>query len=60
MVIAAESRVHPDIASVILARGLVPDGESIRGWMSVEGDGGTAVRDPCRRERASSIKSSWF
>ena len=38
MVIAAEARVHVDIASVIVARGLVPDRESIKGWMSVEGD----------------------
>ena len=38
MVIATESRVQVDVASVIVGRGLVPDKESIKGWMSVEGD----------------------
>ena len=37
MVIAVETRFHPDIASVIVARGLVPTRDSIKGWMSVQG-----------------------
>ncbi|MCY3862241.1 MAG: hypothetical protein OXG67_09805 [bacterium] len=45
MVIATENRVHTDIASVIVARGLVPDKESIRGWMSLEGDTVSFTRD---------------
>lgn len=45
IVIAVESRVHPDVASVIVARGLAPDRESIRGWTSVEGDTVSFTRD---------------
>lgn len=45
MVIATENRVHTDIASVIVARGLVPDKESIQGWMSVEGNTVNFTRD---------------
>ena len=45
MVIAAKARVHVDIASVIVNRGLVPDKESIKGWMSVEGDTVSFTRD---------------
>ena len=45
MVIAAKARVHADIASVIVGRGLVPDKESIKGWMSVEGDTVSFTRD---------------
>ena len=45
MVIATESRVHPDIASVIVGRDLVADKDSIKGWMSVEGDTVSFTRD---------------
>lgn len=45
MVIATESRIHTDIASVIVDRGLVPDKEAIKGWMSVEGDTVSFTRD---------------
>ena len=45
MVIAAKARVHVDIASVIVNRGLVPDKESIKGWMGVEGDTVSFTRD---------------
>lgn len=45
MVIAAKARVHVDIASVIVNRGLVPDKESIKGWMSVEGNTVSFTRD---------------
>ena len=45
MVVAVNSRKHPDVASVIVARGLVPDKESIRGWTSVEGDTVSFTRD---------------
>ena len=45
MVIATENRIHTDIASVIVARGLVPDKESIRGWMGVEGNTVSFTRD---------------
>lgn len=45
MVLAVETRVRVDIASVIVARGLVPDKESIRGWMSVEGTTVSFTRD---------------
>ncbi len=45
MVLAVESRVHVDIAAVIVARGLVPDKESIRGWMGVEGNTVSFARD---------------
>lgn len=45
MVIATENRSHPDMASVIVARGLVPDKESIRGWMGVEGNTVSFTRD---------------
>lgn len=45
MVLAVESRVHVDIAAVIVARGLVPDKESIRGWMGVEGNTVSFTRD---------------
>lgn len=45
MVVAVISRTHPDVASVIVARGLVPDKESIQGWISVEGDTVSFTRD---------------
>ncbi len=45
MVVAVISRTIPDVASVIVARGLVPDKESIRGWTSVEGDIVSFTRD---------------
>ena len=45
MVIGVESRVHADIAAVIVSRGLVPDKESIQGWMSVEGNTVSFTRD---------------
>ncbi len=45
MVIAAKARFHVDIASVIVNRGLVPDKESIKGWMGVEGDTVSFTRD---------------
>ncbi|MCY3635488.1 MAG: hypothetical protein OXH23_07770 [bacterium] len=45
MVVAVNSRTQPDVASVIVARGLVPDKESIRGWTSVEGDTVSFTRD---------------
>ena len=45
MVVAVISRTLPDVASVIVARGLVPDKESIRGWTSVEGDTVSFTRD---------------
>ena len=45
MVVAVISRTRPDIASVIVARGLVPDKESIQGWISVEGDTVSFARD---------------
>ena len=45
MVLAVEGRVHVDIAAVIVARGLVPDKESIRGWMGVEGNTVSFTRD---------------
>ncbi|MDE0581090.1 MAG: procyclic acidic repetitive family protein [bacterium] len=45
MVLAVESRVHADVAAVIVARGLVPDKESIRGWMGVEGNTVSFTRD---------------
>lgn len=38
MVVAAISRTSPDIAALIVARGLVPDRGSIQGWMSLEGN----------------------
>ncbi|MYL09267.1 MAG: hypothetical protein F4015_07285, partial [Acidimicrobiia bacterium] len=45
VVIATENRIHTDIASVIVARGLVPDQESIGGWMGVEGNTVSFTRD---------------
>ena len=45
MVVAVNERTQPDVASVIVARGLVPDKESIRGWTSVEGDTVRFTRD---------------
>lgn len=45
MVVAVISRTRPDVASVIVARGLVPDKESIRGWIGVEGDTVSFTRD---------------
>ncbi|WP_419925713.1 hypothetical protein [Candidatus Poriferisocius sp.] len=45
MVVAVVSRTRPDVASVIVARGLAPDKESIRGWTSVEGDTVSFTRD---------------
>ena len=45
MVIATENRIHADIASVIVARGLVPDKESIRGWTGLEGSTVSFTRD---------------
>ena len=45
MVIGVESRIHADIAAVIAARGLVPDKQSIQGWMSVEGNTVSFTRD---------------
>ena len=45
MVVAVISRTRPDIASVIVSRGLVPDKESIQGWISVEGDTVSFARD---------------
>ena len=45
MVVAVNTRTHPDVASVIVARGLVPDKESIRGWTRVEGDTVSFTRD---------------
>jgi hypothetical protein len=45
MVVAVVGRTRPDVASVIVARGLVPDKESIRGWIGVEGDTVSFTRD---------------
>lgn len=45
MVVAVINRTRPDIASVIVGRGLVPDRESIQGWISVEGDTVSFTRD---------------
>ncbi len=45
MVVAVNTRTSPDVAAVIVARGLVPDKESIRGWTSVEGDTVSFTRD---------------
>ena len=45
MVVAVNRRTRPDVAAVIVARGLVPDKESIRGWTSVEGDTVSFTRD---------------
>ena len=45
MVLAVESRIHADIAAVIVARGLAPDKESIKGWMGVEGNTVSFTRD---------------
>ncbi len=45
MVVAVIGRTRPDVASVIVARGLVPDKESIQGWIGVEGDTVSFTRD---------------
>ncbi|MCQ3808923.1 MAG: hypothetical protein KTV68_00055 [Acidimicrobiia bacterium] len=45
MVVAVIGHTRPDVATVIVARGLVPDKESIQGWIGVEGDTVSFTRD---------------
>ena len=45
MVIVVERRIHPDIASVIVGRGLAPDKDSIKGWVGMENNTVTFALD---------------